>query len=297
MRKGADKSEPWFKFYPRDWRGESSLRAVSMAARGLWMEMLCLMHEAQPRGHLLLNGRPVTDAQLATLAGVPVEIAQALLGELETAGTFSRTRAGVIYSRRMRKDTATSDLQRDRVNKRWAKEAGSDDSQPPEGKGKLASGNTKRPTERIPKKPEARDNSEPKGSGAASPPSLDQEAWDRAVRVLSRSGLKETSARSFFGKLLKEHKLQPRDLYASLVQAEVNGTPDPQSYLAAAAKHVGQRVNAATGAKSIEHDDDFWRAAVRRWRADQTQWTASMGPQPGEPGCLVPQHLLIEKVA
>lgn len=28
-------SRPWMKFYPRDWRGDQALRAVSLTARGL----------------------------------------------------------------------------------------------------------------------------------------------------------------------------------------------------------------------------------------------------------------------
>ena len=42
---------PWLKFYPRDWRGDQALRLVSLHARGLWIELLCVMHEATPYGH------------------------------------------------------------------------------------------------------------------------------------------------------------------------------------------------------------------------------------------------------
>lgn len=104
-------ADPWFKFYSTDWRADPALRMCSMAARGLWIEMICLMHEADPYGHLLVNGQTVTDAQLAVLVGAPPEQIAALLGELETAGVFSRTRAGVIYSRklsRMMKKVATA---------------------------------------------------------------------------------------------------------------------------------------------------------------------------------------------
>ncbi len=98
------KRNPWLKFYPSDWRADKALRICSIAARGMWMELLCIMHEANPRGHLVVNGVPLTDAQLAMLTGVaPVELG-ALLTELETAGVFSRTRAGVIYSRRITRD-------------------------------------------------------------------------------------------------------------------------------------------------------------------------------------------------
>lgn len=157
----SKRTDPWFKFYPSDWRGESSLRAVSMAARGLWIEMLCLMHESEPRGHLLLNGRPVTDAQLASLAGVPVDIAQALLGELETAGTFSRTRAGVIYSRRMRKDTSVSAKQRANVEKRWSKQSEKTTAQDVDISNENDHRITKQHTTELPKKLEARVQKEP----------------------------------------------------------------------------------------------------------------------------------------
>jgi hypothetical protein len=92
---------PWFKFYPNAWRSDELLRPCSIAARGLWIEMLCLMHKAAPRGYLLINGEPPTETHLGDLVGVPTEQISELLRELESAGTFSRSRAGVIFSRRM----------------------------------------------------------------------------------------------------------------------------------------------------------------------------------------------------
>lgn len=96
--------QPWFKFFPSDWRADQALRVVSLAARGLWIECMCIMHEAAPYGHLVVNGRPVTDAQLAVLSGASPDQIPELIGELETAGVFSRTSAGVIFSRRMTRD-------------------------------------------------------------------------------------------------------------------------------------------------------------------------------------------------
>jgi len=101
-------SNPWMKFYPRDWRGDQALRAVSVAARGLWIECLCIMHEAKPYGHLLVNGQKVEDDTLARMAGVPVDEVRILMSELQQAGVFSLTRKGVVFSRRMTKDFARS---------------------------------------------------------------------------------------------------------------------------------------------------------------------------------------------
>lgn len=112
-------SNPWLKFYPRDWRGDQTLRVVSLAARGLWMEMLCVMHEASPYGHLVLGGNAVSNDILARLAGLGTDECGALVAELESAGVLSRTRKGVIYSRRMVKDHSRSEKGRKSVKRRW----------------------------------------------------------------------------------------------------------------------------------------------------------------------------------
>lgn len=113
-------SNPWMKFYPSNWRGDQALRAVSIAARGLWIECLCVMHEAKPYGHLLLNGEPVDDGTLARMTGASVDEVSALMAELRKAGVFSMTREGVVFSRRMTKDHALASKGRKAVQKRWA---------------------------------------------------------------------------------------------------------------------------------------------------------------------------------
>lgn len=97
--------QPWIKFYPSDWRADPALRVCSLAARGLWFEMLCLMHEAQPYGYLVVNGRPVTDRQLASLVGCDLGEISGLLDELRSAGVFDEE-GGIIVSRRMVRDQA-----------------------------------------------------------------------------------------------------------------------------------------------------------------------------------------------
>ncbi len=96
----------WSKWWWSDWRGDMALRMCSFAARGLWIDLLALMHDAQPHGHLVLNGRAPTPRQLCALLGGSVEEVTALLAELDEAGVFSRTDDGVIYSRRMVRDMA-----------------------------------------------------------------------------------------------------------------------------------------------------------------------------------------------
>jgi 5-methylcytosine-specific restriction endonuclease McrA len=100
------------KFYPADWRSDPVLRLCSIAARGLWMELICLMHEADPYGHLLINRKVPSDTQIGALTGIDPNTVRTLLSELEEAGVFSRSRAGVIYSRRMVADEKRSLLGR-----------------------------------------------------------------------------------------------------------------------------------------------------------------------------------------
>jgi len=103
---------PWMKFFPADWRSDPKLRMCSIAARGFWMECLCLMHEADPYGHLIINRKAPSDPQLAALTGTDPSTVRTLLSELEEAGVFSRNRAGVIYSRRMVADEKMAVLAR-----------------------------------------------------------------------------------------------------------------------------------------------------------------------------------------
>lgn len=96
----------WIKFWPQDWHGNKELRTCSPAARGVWMDLLCIAHDGTPYGHVTLNGKPATTRQVAAIAGIQERDAVKLLAELEDAGVFSRAENGAIYSRRMVKDMA-----------------------------------------------------------------------------------------------------------------------------------------------------------------------------------------------
>jgi hypothetical protein len=116
------KRQPWAKFYFRDWRADPALRMCSYAARGLWADLLSLMHEAHPRGYLLVDNVIPTAKQLAGLLGGSEREVRALLDELASNHIFSVTGedvpndvlafvpanmpAGVLLSRRMVRDEA-----------------------------------------------------------------------------------------------------------------------------------------------------------------------------------------------
>ena len=96
--------QPWMKFYPADWRADTALRMCDPLSRYVWLEMIGIMHEAVPYGHLVINGNPVTDTMLSKLADVPLKAIKLALKELGRAGVFSVTDGEIIFSRRMVRD-------------------------------------------------------------------------------------------------------------------------------------------------------------------------------------------------
>jgi biotin operon repressor len=95
---------PASQWYWADWMKDPAVRSVSYAARGLWMDMLSLMHESDRRGYLQVNGKFVSAELLARMTGGSTDEVSRLLQELEDSGVFSRSDDGCIYSRRMVRD-------------------------------------------------------------------------------------------------------------------------------------------------------------------------------------------------
>jgi len=95
---------PSFQFYPADERSDLALQSCSLAARGLWQGMICLMHESPLYGHLILGSDPMAIPEISRAVGAPVSEVTKLLRELESRRVFSRLDNGTIYSRRMVRD-------------------------------------------------------------------------------------------------------------------------------------------------------------------------------------------------
>jgi len=104
---------PAFQFYPADWRKDPALSSCSLAARGLWIELMCIAHESEDYGHLSINGKPMSAAQIARMVGEAPSVVAKLLKELGDAGVFSTTEQGCIYSRRMVADERIRNIRAD----------------------------------------------------------------------------------------------------------------------------------------------------------------------------------------
>lgn len=97
---------PAFQFYPGDWLRDPTVRAVTPAARGFWIDLLCMMWFSPQKGYLLLaNNKPPTLQQVQRMTGTME--APALLKELLSHKVAGRTPKGIIHSRRMVRDEMT----------------------------------------------------------------------------------------------------------------------------------------------------------------------------------------------
>lgn len=94
---------PSFQFYPGDWQHDAALRSCSVAARGLWIEIMCIMHQADPYGYMVLNGKQIDSAQLGRMTGATAREIDRWIAELEDSGVCSRDETG-LFSRRMVRD-------------------------------------------------------------------------------------------------------------------------------------------------------------------------------------------------
>ncbi len=111
---------PAMQFYPGDWRKDPGVQSLGYFERGVWFEVLLLMHESEPRGKLLLNGNPMTYNALKTILGLPLDqtistietliktgICSVELHELPLKGSDKGNRwvgGGVLLCRRMLRD-------------------------------------------------------------------------------------------------------------------------------------------------------------------------------------------------
>lgn len=101
----GSKRNPWLKFFPTDWDSDLALKRCSMAARGLWIGMIGIMHQSTDRpGSFIVKSIVPTDDEAARLLGCSTREFRKLRAELENSGVFSRNPDGVIFSRRMRRD-------------------------------------------------------------------------------------------------------------------------------------------------------------------------------------------------
>ena len=92
---------PSFQFYPHDWMSDIKLRSVSVQARGLLIDLMCIMHQAEPYGTLCLSKKPIKTQAICSSICLDFASYEVLLNELLEEKVLHRDENGIIYSKRM----------------------------------------------------------------------------------------------------------------------------------------------------------------------------------------------------
>ena len=89
-------------WYWNDWLVDPCVRGCSMAAQGMWMQMLGIAAAAD--GYVRVGDKPCSMSDLATITGQDKRSVSRWVRELEKRGVFSRDEDGTIFCRRMRRE-------------------------------------------------------------------------------------------------------------------------------------------------------------------------------------------------
>lgn len=90
---------PAFQFYPGDWKANANLRRCSEAARGAWMDVLCVLHDSDEYGVIRW---PLSD--IARTAGVPLKLLKELSQKKVLKGGDTQCDAFIFTPRHANKD-------------------------------------------------------------------------------------------------------------------------------------------------------------------------------------------------
>jgi hypothetical protein len=95
----AHQSTQWFW---SDWAGDLEVRRLTLAERGLWIDLLCLAAVGKPTGYVCdQKGNPLSYEEIARFANSsPTEVESLIAGILDK-GVGSRDRSGRLFNRRM----------------------------------------------------------------------------------------------------------------------------------------------------------------------------------------------------
>jgi len=104
---------PAFQFYPADWLNDIKLQSCSLAAQGLLINIMCLMHQSDTYGKLLINKRNPDSKEVARLLRLHRKTYDKTILELISNGALTYDKNGVMMCKRMVKDEYIRQVRRD----------------------------------------------------------------------------------------------------------------------------------------------------------------------------------------
>lgn len=205
---------PSFQFYPGDWQANSNLRRCSHAEKGVWLDVMCLMHDQPEYGILRWPLKEIAQAvgcQISALRALSTKgvlkgddkhLAEAFVYTPRSGRrdgepvTLVPTQDGPIwYSSRMVKDEYVRTIRGEST--RFGD--GNGESPKASPKPPLGDGSS------SPSSSPISVNSAPNGAGAKAPMTPDEIIFGYGLSLLTNAGTAEKQARSFLGGLRKQH--------------------------------------------------------------------------------------------
>lgn len=95
---------PAFQFYPADWKKDIKVQSLSFEERGIWFEILCLMHESEERGKLVINKKPMDEEMISRLISCEISLLQQTLKKILFLRVAYKDKNGIIFNKRMVND-------------------------------------------------------------------------------------------------------------------------------------------------------------------------------------------------
>jgi len=259
---------PAFQFYPGDWKKNAKLRRCSPAARGVWMDILCLFHDAEDEyGVLRWPLKDIANAAGASMAFVRELVDKGVLKGADKeapAYVYRPKHAGKVgepvtlvihdggpvwFSSRMVRDEWVR--QRRGESTRFDSANQPDSRSPKAGIGERQGDG--------PSTSSSPSGSEAKASdGAGAPPPVEkppkvktpeemtkEEIWRAGRSVLLNADVPKDQCGTFLGALVSDYGA---DIVVQAVRSAVKETPaDPRSYLKATCQRLkGERADPIT---------------------------------------------------
>jgi hypothetical protein len=194
----------------------------SLAARGLWIELIGFMHEGEPYGHLTINGVVPSIEDISALVGRPLAEVRKAMTELELRQVYSTDALqGTPYSRRMVRDKAKAEQDR-----RNGKGGGN-----PKLTGMVKVGVNPQDKAHI---PEARDQKKDAAPAASADPEVDLFRRGKEILGQQSGGLIAQLLKSKSGKVTDARaaietaagKQNPREYIGGVIRKPTNSEPN-----------------------------------------------------------------------
>ena len=112
---------PSFQFFPADWLNDIKLKACSLSAKGLLIDLMCLMHQSKKYGYLVLNGTKselkLNENVLKKILNVNKKSLHFALKELLDLGVLKTDENENIFCKRMVQDEYIRNIRREAGSK------------------------------------------------------------------------------------------------------------------------------------------------------------------------------------